>query len=53
MDDLAVRFSIQGVGPGMETSKLLSAKTGKGVDEFLHVLERRRASSHAAAAVAK
>jgi hydrogenase nickel incorporation protein HypB len=49
-DEANARRNIQAVRPGMESFKL-SAKSGKGMAEYLEFLERRRIRSRAAAAV--
>jgi len=51
-DEAAALRNIQAVRPGMEVFKV-SAKTSEGMDRYLAYLERRRASSRAAAAASK
>jgi len=51
-DEAAALRNIQAVRPGMEVLKV-SAKTSEGMDRYLAYLERRRASSRAAAAASK
>ena len=51
-DEGLARRNIQAVRPGMEILKL-SAKTGEGMPDFLHFLERRHPHFHAAAAAAQ
>jgi hydrogenase nickel incorporation protein HypB len=49
-DEAAAKRNIQAVRPGMQILKL-SAKTGKGMDEFLEFLEKHRLRARSAAAI--